>query len=90
MRSVYCSRKYLPEVSYMEKSEPTVKNESPEGRSDGFLARHFSKFTEINKKYAKPHIKMTPMVRIALMGLRIYLIVLVLVLVYKFYTLIRI
>ncbi len=74
----------------MEKSDPTEKSESSEGRSDGFLAKHFSKFIEINKKYAKPQIKMTPMVRIALLGLRIYLIVLVLVLVYKFFTLIRI
>jgi hypothetical protein len=72
----------------MEKPDPTEKNESPEGRSDGFLAKHFSKFTDINKKYAKPQIQMTPMVRIALLGLRIYLIVLVLVLVYKFFTLI--
>ncbi len=74
----------------MEKFEPDIKSESSEGRSDRFLARHLSKFTEINKKYAKPHIRMTPMVRIALLGLRIYLIVLVLVLVYKFYTLIRV
>jgi hypothetical protein len=74
----------------MEKFDPTGKSESSEGRSDSFLAKHFSKFIEINKKYAKPQIKMTPMVRIALLGLRIYLIVLVLVLVYKFFTLIRI
>ncbi|MEI6840546.1 MAG: hypothetical protein WCK53_04735 [Methanomicrobiales archaeon] len=74
----------------MEKLEPTGKSETYEGSSDSFLAKQFSKFTEINKKYAKPQIKMTPMVRIALLGLRIYLIVLVLVLVYKFFTLIRI
>ncbi|MCX6700722.1 MAG: hypothetical protein NTV68_12525 [Methanomicrobiales archaeon] len=74
----------------MEKLEPTGKSETCEGSSDNFLAKQFSKFTEINKKYAKPQIKMTPMVRIALLGLRIYLIVLVLVLVYKFFTLIRV
>jgi hypothetical protein len=73
----------------MEKPDQPGKIESPEGKSDSFLAKHFSKFTDINKKYAKPQIKMTPMVRIALLGLRIYLIVLVLVLVYKFFTLIR-
>ena len=74
----------------MEKLEPTGKSETYEGSSDSFLAKQFSKLTEINKKYAKPQIKMTPMVRIALLGLRIYLIVLVLVLVYKFFTLIRV
>jgi len=74
----------------MEKFDPTGKSESSEERNDGFLSKHFSKFTEINKKYAKPQITMTPMVRIALLGLRIYLIILVLVLVYKFYTLIRV
>jgi hypothetical protein len=89
MLSVYCSRKYSDEVKKMEKTDPTVKIENPEDRNDGFLAKHFSKFTEINRKYAKPQIIMTPMVRTALLGLRIYLIILVLVLVYKFYTLIR-
>jgi len=74
----------------MEKTDQPGKIESSEGRSDSFLAKHFSKFTDINKKYAKPQIKMTPMVRIALLALRIYLIVLVLVLVYKFFSLLRI
>jgi hypothetical protein len=77
-------------VKKMEKLDPAGTSESPERGSDGFLANHLRKFTEINKKYAKPQITMTPMVRIALLGLRIYLIVLVLVLVYKFFTLIRI
>jgi hypothetical protein len=44
---------------------------------------------EINKKYATPKIKMTPMVKIALFILRVYLIVLVLLLGYKFFTLIN-
>lgn len=46
----------------------------------------FRQVREINKKYAKPTIKTTPMVRIALLILRIYLIVLVLLLGYKFFT----
>ena len=40
--------------------------------------------TEINKKYAKPRIKMTRGVKTALLLLRLYLIFLVLVLGYKF------
>lgn len=46
----------------------------------------FRQVREINKKYATPKIKMTPMVRYALLLLRIYLIVLVLLLGYKFFT----
>jgi hypothetical protein len=42
---------------------------------------------EINEKYATPRIKMTKWVSIALLGIRIYLIVLVLILAYKFVTL---
>jgi len=47
----------------------------------------FRQVREINKKYATPKIKMTPMVKIALLLLRIYLIALVLLLGYKFFTL---
>lgn len=43
---------------------------------------------EINEKYATPRIKMTKWVSIALLGIRIYLIVLVLILAYKFVTLV--
>lgn len=49
----------------------------------------FRQVKEINKKYAKPKIKMTPMVRTALFILRVYLIVLVLLLGYKFFTMAR-
>lgn len=73
----------------MEKTIPTTENDGESGITGGFFEKHFSKFSEINKKYAQPQIKMTKTVRIALMGLRIYLIVLVLVLVFKFYTLVR-
>jgi hypothetical protein len=45
------------------------------------------KIHEINKKYETPRIKMSRGVRIALLFLRIYLILLVLLLGYKFWTL---
>jgi hypothetical protein len=41
---------------------------------------------EINKKYEKPHIKMSKPVKLALLCLRGYLVILVLLLFYKFYT----
>ena len=47
------------------------------------------KVKEINKKYSKPRLKMTPLVRAALLALRLYLITLVIILIYKFYTLVR-
>jgi len=43
----------------------------------------------INQKYAKPQIKMTPLVKLSLLSLRLYLIFLVGILVYKFITLVR-
>jgi len=47
----------------------------------------FSIITDINKKYAKPRIKMTSGVKAALLLLRLYLIFLVLVLGYRFVSL---
>ncbi|MDQ1251498.1 MAG: hypothetical protein QG646_604 [Euryarchaeota archaeon] len=47
------------------------------------------KITEINRKYSKPRLKMTPVVRASLLALRLYLIMLVIILIYKFYTLVR-
>jgi hypothetical protein len=44
---------------------------------------------EINKKYKTPRIKMSRGVKIALMFLRIYLILLVLLLGYKFWTMLK-
>jgi hypothetical protein len=73
----------------MEKTVSTDGSDSDKIKSGGFFEKYFSRFIEINKKYAKPQIKITRMVRIALLGLRIYLIILVLVLAFKFYTLIR-
>jgi hypothetical protein len=43
----------------------------------------------INQKYAKPQIKMTRMVKFSLLSLRLYLIFLVGILVYRFITLLR-
>jgi hypothetical protein len=47
------------------------------------------KIHAINKKYETPRIKMSRGVRIALLGLRLYLILLVLLLGYKFWTLVK-
>lgn len=47
------------------------------------------KIKEINRKYSKPRLKMTPLVRASLLALRLYLIMLVIILIYKFYTLVR-
>jgi hypothetical protein len=73
----------------MEKMDSTVGSEGDKIKPGRFFEKHFSRFIEINKKYAEPQIKMTRMVRIALLGLRVYLIILVLVLGFKFYTLVR-
>jgi len=44
------------------------------------------KIKEINKKYSHPRLKMTPLVKVSLIVLRLYLIGLVIILIYKFYT----
>ena len=43
----------------------------------------------INQKYATPQIKMTPWVKFSLLSLRLYLIFLVGILVYRFITMLR-
>ena len=43
-----------------------------------------SKITEINARYAKSRIEMSGAVRVSLMTLRVYLIVLVALMIYKF------
>jgi hypothetical protein len=42
------------------------------------------KFQQINQRYSKPHIEMTPLVKMSLMALRVYLLLLVGLIVYKF------
>jgi hypothetical protein len=73
----------------MDKTVLKAGSERESEKSVGFFEKHFSRFVEINEKYAEPQIKMTRMVRISLLGLRVYLIILVLVLGFKFYTLIK-
>ncbi|HVO38274.1 MAG TPA: hypothetical protein VMV03_04520 [Spirochaetia bacterium] len=53
----------------------------------GFWVRRFSRIREINRRYAVPHVKMTRGVRVALLLLRIYLLLLVGILFFKFFTL---
>jgi hypothetical protein len=55
----------------------------------GWLARRFAPIIEINHKYRHPRIKMTRMVSVVLLFLRLYLILLVVLLGYKFVTLLR-
>ncbi|MGB5185113.1 MAG: hypothetical protein WBO12_23415 [Xanthobacteraceae bacterium] len=50
------------------------------------MAGQVEKIHEINRRYATPRIKMSTAVRASLLTLRIYLIVLVGLLVYKFIT----
>jgi hypothetical protein len=61
-----------------------------EGRKRGklriWLSAKFQPFADITQKYHQPKIKMTRIVRIALLLLRIYLIVIIAILVFKFAT----
>ncbi len=65
------SARYFPEFS---EGKITIR----------LIRKWFDKINEINRKYSTPRIKMTGAVKIALFMLRIYLIILVLILVYKF------
>jgi hypothetical protein len=56
-------------------------------RIGGVIQGWADKIDEINRRYATPRIRMTPGVKIALLFLRLYLIFLVLLLAYKFWTL---
>ena len=52
-----------------------------------FLSHNFAKIQEINRKYAKPSVEMSGWVKGSLLLLRLYLILLVGLLLYKFITL---
>lgn len=52
-----------------------------------FFSHNFAKVQAINRKYAKPNVEMSPWVKISLLFLRLYLIFLVGLLLYKFITL---
>jgi hypothetical protein len=58
-------------------------------RIAGLVSSTVSQISAINKKYATPHVRTTPAVRVALIFLRFYLLSLVGILVYKFITLVR-
>jgi len=58
----------------------------PSKKGKGFFTERFSIIKEINRKYSKPRISMTPMTRVVLLLLRIYLLLLVAILFYKFAT----
>jgi hypothetical protein len=51
------------------------------------ISRFVRKIREINQRYSKPRIRLSRSTRIALLTLRLYLIFLVLMLAYKFFTL---
>ena len=51
-----------------------------------FFSHNFARIREINQKYAKPNVEMSGWVRGALLFLRLYLIFLVGLLLYKFTT----
>lgn len=55
---------------------------------DRTLRRWTAKIKEINDKYRNPRLKMTPLVKASLLVLRLYLIMLVAILLYKFYTIV--
>ena len=63
-----------------------MDQEKPTGRIRGFLNNRLRPFVEITRRYKTPRIKMTRQVKCALLLLRIYLIVMVLILAYKFFT----
>jgi hypothetical protein len=54
---------------------------------DGFRD-FFEAIRDINRKYRTPRLKMTPMVNISLLMLRIYLLGMIVLLMYKFITLV--
>jgi hypothetical protein len=58
------------------------------GRISYVVRRWRKAISNINKKYSKPRLKMTPLVKVSLLALRLYLIMLVIILSYKFYTMV--
>ena len=54
-----------------------------------FFKSNFVKIAEINRRYSTPGIKITPSVRISLLCLRVYLLALVGLLIYKFITMLH-
>ena len=52
------------------------------------IDHYFPRIAEINRKYAKPRLAMTSAVRYSLLALRLYLLFLVALLIYRFITLV--
>jgi len=50
-----------------------------------FLQKHFPKIYEINQRYSVPKVKLSKPMKVILFLLRCYLLILVLMLLYKFY-----
>ena len=63
-----------------------MTEEKTTGVIRGFIRRRMKPFVEITRKYKTPRIKMTRQVNLALLLLRLYLIAMVLLLAYKFFT----
>jgi len=59
------------------------------GRVREYLRRQYSIIAEINRKYATPRIAMSRWVKLSLLILRLYLIFLVILLGYRFLTLLK-
>ncbi len=53
------------------------------------FSRAVAKIREINRRYATPRIKLSKWTRAALLALRLYLIMLVILLAYRFFTFLR-
>ena len=54
-----------------------------------FFSHNYAKIQEINRKYERPSIEMSAWVKFSLLSLRLYLMFLVGLLVYKFITMLR-
>jgi hypothetical protein len=68
----------------------TSAKEKREGWGEkNIIQESIDKVKEINQKYSQPRLHMTPLVKASLLALRIYLIMLVVILVYKFYLVVR-
>ena len=65
---------------------PVLENGLVLGRVRGYIRRQYSVISGINRKYATPRITMSRPVKLALLLLRIYLIFLVILLGYRFLT----
>lgn len=59
------------------------------GRVREYIRKQYSIITEINRKYATPRITMSRWVKLSLLLLRLYLIFLVILLGYRFLTLLK-